>query len=171
TELVSEKQSILVIDDDESIRQYLVSLFKDTYIIYQAENGEAGLAMAQKYLPDLVISDIHMKQMNGIELCQAVKENEQLSHIPVILLTGAASDELKLQGVERGADDYIVKPFDSKLLVARVATLLKNRNTLQRYFYNEITLSKSDLKISSDYKEFLDKCISVVEGHLGDKNF
>lgn len=171
TELVSEKQSILIIDDDESIRQYLVGLFKDTYIIYQAENGEAGLAMAQKYLPDLIISDIHMKEMNGIALCQAVKENEQLSHIPVILLTGATSDELKLQGVEKGADDYIIKPFDSKLLIARVATLLKNRNTLQRYFYNEITLSKSDFRISPDYKEFLDKCISIVEKHLGDKNF
>jgi signal transduction histidine kinase/ligand-binding sensor domain-containing protein/DNA-binding response OmpR family regulator len=171
TELVSEKQSILIIDDDESIRQYLVRLFKDTYIIYQAENGEAGLAMAQKYLPGLIISDIHMRQLNGIELCKAVKENGQLSHIPVILLTGATSDELKLQGVEGGADDYIVKPFDSKLLVARVTTLLKNRNTLQKYFYNEITLNQNDFKVSAEYKEFLDKCISIVEKHISDKNF
>lgn len=171
TELVSEKQSILIIDDDESIRQYLVRLFKDTYIIYQAENGEAGLVMAQKYFPGLIISDIHMKEMNGIELCKALKVNEQLSHVPVILLTGATSDELKLQGVEGGADDYIVKPFDSKLLIARVTTLLKNRNTLQKYFYNEITLNKNDFKISPDYKEFLDKCISIVESHLMDKNF
>ncbi|THU40177.1 response regulator [Niastella caeni] len=171
TELVSEKQSILVIDDDESIRQYLVRLFKDTYIIYQAENGEAGLAGAQKYLPDLIISDIHMKEMSGIELCKRVKENGQLSHIPVILLTGATSDELRLQGVEGGADDYIVKPFDSKLLVARVTTLLKNRNTIQKYFLNEITLNKNDFKVSPEYKEFLDKCISIVEKHLKDKNF
>lgn len=171
TELVSEKQSILIIDDDESIRQYLVRLFKDTYITHQAENGEAGLAMAQKYLPDLVISDIHMKEMNGIELCKAVKESEQLSHIPVILLTGATSEELKLQGVQGGADDYIVKPFDSKLVVALVGTLLKNRNALQKYFYNEITLNKSDFKVSSEYKELLDKCISIVEKHLRDKNF
>jgi signal transduction histidine kinase/DNA-binding response OmpR family regulator len=171
TEVVSEKQSILIIDDDESIRQYLVRLFKDNYIVHQAENGEAGLAMAQKYLPDLIISDIHMREMSGIELCKAVKENEQLSHIPVILLTGATSDELKLQGVEGGADDYIVKPFDSKLLVARVITLLKNRNTLQKFFYNEITLNKNDFKVSSEYKEFLDKCISIVEKHLRDKNF
>lgn len=171
TELVSERQALLIIDDDESIRQYLVRLFKDTYIIYQAENGEIGLAMAQKYLPDLVISDIHMKEMNGIELCRAVKEHGQLSHIPVILLTGATSDELKLQGVEGGADDYIIKPFDSKLLVARVTTLLKNRNTIQKYFYNEITLNKNDFKVSPEYKEFLDKCIAIVEKHLKDKHF
>ncbi len=112
-----------------------------------------------------------MKEMNGIELCKVVKENEQLNHIPFILLTGATSDELKLQGVEGGADDYIVKPFDSKLLAARVTTLLKNRNTLQKYFYNEITLHKSDFRISAEYKEFLDKCISIIESHLKDKNF
>jgi YesN/AraC family two-component response regulator len=109
--------------------------------------------------------------MNGIELCKAVKGNEQLSHIPVILLTGATSDELKLKGVEGGADDYIVKPFDSKLLIARVTNLLKSRTTLQKYFYNEITLNKTDLKISSEYKEFLEKCISIVESHLEDDNF
>ncbi len=171
TELVSEKQSILIVDDDESIRQYLVRLFKDTYIIYHAENGEAGLAIAQKYLPELIISDIHMKEMDGIGFCRAVKENGQLSHIPVILLTGATSDELRLQGVEGGADDYIVKPFDSKLLVARVTTLLKNRNTVQKYFYNEITLNKNDFKVSPEHKEFLDKCILIVESHLKDKNF
>jgi len=171
TELVSERESILIIDDDESIRQYLVRLFKDTYIVYHAENGEIGLVTAQKYLPDLIISDIHMKEMSGIELCKEIKENGQLSHIPVILLTGATSDELRLQGVEGGADDYIVKPFDSKLLIARVTALLKNRNKLQKYFYNEITLNKNDSRISSEYREFLEKCIAIVERHLRDKNF
>lgn len=170
-ELVSEKQSILVIDDDESIRQYLTLLLKDTYKIYQAENGETGLLIAQKYLPDLVISDIQMQEMNGIELCREIKEDGQLSHIPVILLTGATSDELKLQGLEGGADDYVVKPFNSKLLVAQIANLLKNRNTLQKYFYSEITLNKNDFKVSPEYKELLDKCISIVEKHLRDKEF
>lgn len=170
-EVVTEKKSVLIIDDDESIRQYLVRLFKESYLIHQAENGTLGLKVAQKYLPDLIISDIQMKGMNGIELCKAVRENEQLGHIPFVLITGATSDELKLKGVEGGADDYIVKPFDSKLLMARVSNLLKSRNTLQKYFYNEITLSKTNLKISPEYKEFLDKCISVVESHLEDNNF
>jgi signal transduction histidine kinase/ligand-binding sensor domain-containing protein/DNA-binding response OmpR family regulator len=171
TEVISEKKSILIIDDDEPIRQYLARIFKDNYLIHQAEDGTAGLKAAQKYLPDLIISDIHMQGLNGIELCKAVKENEQLSHIPVILLTGATSDELKLRGIEGGADDYIVKPFDSQLLIARVTNLLKARNTLQKYFYNEITLNKSSLKISPEYKQFLDKCISIVESHLEDEDF
>ncbi|SHM50249.1 Signal transduction histidine kinase [Chitinophaga jiangningensis] len=170
-ELVSGKQSILIIDDDEGIREYLARLFKDTYLTYLAGDGETGLAMAKKYLPDLVISDIHMKQMSGIELCKAIKENEQLNHIPVILLTGATSDELKLQGVEGGADDYIVKPFDSKLVIALVATLLRNRSALQKYFYNEITLTQSNFKVSAEYKELLEKCILIVEKHLKDKHF
>jgi signal transduction histidine kinase/ligand-binding sensor domain-containing protein/DNA-binding response OmpR family regulator len=171
TEVISEKKSILIVDDDESIRQYLARLFKDNYLIHEADTGTAGLKAAQKHLPDLIISDIHMQGMNGIAFCKAVKENEQLGHIPVILLTGATSDELKLQGVEGGADDFIVKPFESKLLIARVTNLLKSRNTLQKYFYNEITLNKSELKISPEYKEFLDKCISIVEAHLDDENF
>lgn len=170
-ELVSEKQTILVIDDDASIRQYLVRLLKNTYKIYEAENGETGLLMANKYLPDLVISDIHMEAMNGIELCRSIKTSEQLSHIPVILLTGATSDDLKLQGVEGGADDYVIKPFNNKLLVALVATLLRNRNTLQKYFYNEITLGNNDFKASPEYKELLDNCMTIVEKHLRDKDF
>lgn len=170
-ELVSEKQAILIIDDDALIRQYLVRLLNNTYKIYEAENGETGLLLAQKYLPDLVISDIHMQEMNGIELCRIIKTSEQLSHIPVILLTGATSDDLKLQGVEGGADDYVIKPFNNKLLVALVSTLLKNRNTLQKYFYNEITLSQNDFKVSREYKELLDNCIAIVEKHLNDKEF
>jgi signal transduction histidine kinase/DNA-binding response OmpR family regulator len=170
-EVVSEKKTILIVDDDESIRQYLVNLFKDNYLIRQADNGKAGLESAQKHLPDLIISDIHMQPMNGIDLCKAVKQNEQLSHIPVILLTGAVSDELKLQGVEGGADDYITKPFEKELLLARVANLQKSRENLQKYFFNEITLNKQDQKISEEYKEFLERCIKIVEAHLEDDEF
>jgi signal transduction histidine kinase/ligand-binding sensor domain-containing protein/DNA-binding response OmpR family regulator len=170
-EVVSEKQTILLIDDDEQIRDYLARLFKDTYIIHQAANGAAGLKAALTYLPDLIISDVHMQEMNGIELCNKVKENDSLNHIPVILLTASTSDEFKLKGVEGGADDYIIKPFDNTLLQARVTNLLKSRNTLQRYFYNEITFNKNNQRISKEYKEFLEKCIAVVESHLDDDDF
>jgi signal transduction histidine kinase/ligand-binding sensor domain-containing protein/DNA-binding response OmpR family regulator len=170
-EVVSDKQTILLIDDDEQIRDYLAQLFKDVYIIHQAANGAAGLKAALTWLPDLIISDVHMQEMNGIELCKQVKENDSLNHIPVILLTASTSDEIKLKGVEGGADDYIIKPFDNTLLQARVTNLLKSRNTLQRYFYNEITFNKNTQRISKEYKEFLDKCIAVVENHLDDDDF
>jgi DNA-binding response OmpR family regulator len=112
-----------------------------------------------------------MQGLSGIDLCRRIKENEDLNHIPVILLTASSSDELRLQGVEGGADDYIRKPFDNQLLIARVNNLLKSRNNLQKYFYNEITLHKSNQKISPEYKEFLEKCISIVESHLEDEDF
>jgi signal transduction histidine kinase/ligand-binding sensor domain-containing protein/DNA-binding response OmpR family regulator len=171
TDVVTEKKTVLLIEDDEAIRQYLSQLFASTYIVLQAPSGEAGLEMAQQYLPDLIISDIHMKALSGIELCKQIKEQETTSHIPVILLTGSTSDALKLQGIEEGADDYISKPFDSQLLTARVSSLLRSRSNLQKYFYNEITLHKSNLKISPEYKEFLEKCIKIVESHLEDENF
>lgn len=170
-DVVTEKKGLLIVEDDEQIRQYLTQLFKNNYTIYQSENGEKALELAQNYLPDLIISDIHMQGLSGIDLCRRIKENEDLNHIPVILLTASSSDELKLQGVEGGADDYIRKPFDNQLLVARVNNLLKSRNNLQKYFYNEITLHKSNQKISPEYKEFLEKCISIVESHLEDEDF
>lgn len=170
-DLVTEKQSILIVDDEGQIRQYLAQVFRDQYTIYEAENGELGILLAQKYLPDIIISDIKMPGMDGIDLCKAVKEDPALSHIPVILLTSDSSAETKLEGIEGGADDYITKPFDNEMLAARVNNLLKSRNSLQKYFYNEITLNKSEFRISEEYKEFLDKCISIVEAHLDDEKF
>lgn len=169
--LTTESRSILVVDDNREIRQYIRQLFKDLYAVYEAQNGEEALAMASQYLPDVIISDVVMQPMTGIELCQRMKGDPALGHIPVILLTGNASTEARLSGVEGGADDYISKPFDRDLLIARVAALLKSRSNLQKYFYNEITLQDNPLKISSDYKEFLDNCIAIVEAHLDDDQF
>lgn len=171
--IVSEKPSILIVDDDAQIRKYVVQVFKGQYQLYEAHDGEHGIGIAQKYLPDIIISDIKMQGISGIELCKTVKEDPVLSHIPVILLTGSSSPETRLMGVEGGADDYITKPFEKEILVARVANLIKTRNNLQKYFFNEITLNNntSNTKISAEYKEFLEKCIAIVEAHLEDDNF
>lgn len=169
--LTTESRSILLVDDNREIRQYIRQLFKDQYMVYEAQSGEEALALASQYLPDVIISDVVMQPMTGIELCQRIKGDSALGHIPVILLTGNASTEARLSGVEGGADDYIAKPFDRDLLIARVAALLKSRSNLQKYFYNEITLQDNPLKISTDYKEFLDNCIAIVEAHLDDDQF
>ena len=169
--IVTRKHSVLVIDDDEQIRKYVTQVFKDKYNLYEAQNGTQGLKLAQKYLPDIIISDIKMPGMNGIELCRVIKDDNALNHIPVILLTGSNASETRLQGVEGGADDFITKPFEKEILIARVTNLLKTRDNLQKYFYNEITLNPNNLRISADYKEFLEKCISIVEAHLEDDDF
>jgi signal transduction histidine kinase/ligand-binding sensor domain-containing protein/DNA-binding response OmpR family regulator len=169
--LSQEKKSILIIDDNEEIANYLSEVFAQQYQIYQARDGESGLAIIREFLPDVVISDVMMQGMGGIELCSIVKEDESICHIPVVLLTASTSAEIKLKGVESGADDYISKPFDKELLMARIGGILKNKNSLQKYFYSEITLNPSRSKISSEYKDFLKTCIHIVEHNIEDPNF
>jgi signal transduction histidine kinase/ligand-binding sensor domain-containing protein/DNA-binding response OmpR family regulator len=169
--IVTGKQTLLVVDDDPEIRQYIAGIFSDQFTVYEADNGKRGLEMAEKHFPDIIISDIKMEEGDGIAFCKEIKNHASLSHIPVILLTGTQSPELKLEGVEGGADDYITKPFEKELLKARVLNLQKNKANLQKYFFNEVTLHKQDLKISEEYKEFLEKCIAIVEAHLDDDEF
>ncbi|MCF0063330.1 response regulator [Dyadobacter chenwenxiniae] len=170
-ELSSDIKTMLIVEDDADIRQYIGQAFTGKFKLLQAESGEDGILLVRKHLPDIVISDVFMDGISGIEMCSQIKSDLMLSHIPVILLTASTSQESRLKGIEGGADDYISKPFDKTLLVARVDAILKNRNDLQRYFYNEITLQANDFKISSEYKEFLKECIRVVENHLTDPDF
>lgn len=169
--LVTEKPTILIVDDDDDLRKYVSQLFSKDFNILEGANGKTGVTLARQYLPDLIISDITMEELGGMELCRQVKEDPALSHIPVILLTASTASETRLQGIESGADDYITKPFEKELLKARVVSLLKKRNALQQYFYNEITLQKTDQKVSVEYKEFLERCIKIVEDHLDDETF
>lgn len=169
--IITDIRSILVIDDNEQMREYVAGIFRAQFTVYEAARAEDGLKLARQYLPDIIISDIVMDGMTGIELCRSIKETPSLSHIPVILLTGSSSPESKLQGVEGGADDYITKPFEKELLLARVGSLLKNRQNLQKYFYNEITHQENSLKISAEYKDFLEACIAIVEKHLDNDDF
>jgi signal transduction histidine kinase/ligand-binding sensor domain-containing protein/DNA-binding response OmpR family regulator len=169
--LISEKPTLLLVDDDEQMRSYLSKIFSEKFTVYEAENGEEGVHLAYQYRPDIIISDVKMPGMSGIDFCRTVKEEPSLSHIPVILVTAESSLEKKLEGVEGGADDYITKPFEKELLEGKVTNLLKSRSNLQHYFYNEITLQENPLKISEDYKLFLEKCMAVVEKYLDDETF
>ncbi|MWB94132.1 response regulator [Flavobacterium sp. GA093] len=169
--LLTEKRSVLIIDDNADIRGYLIKLFSNAYIVYSAENAEEGLKLTKKHLPDLVISDITMEGMDGIELCRRIKENNSLSHIPVILLTASKNPETHLQGISDGADDYITKPFDDDILVARVDSLLKNRSNLRKYFLDSITLKENTHKVPLEYQEILKKCIAIVESNIHKRDF
>lgn len=170
-EVATEQKTVLIVDDDKAIRGYLHQILKAKYHILEAENGEKALQLAQTKFPDLVVSDIKMDVLDGIELCKQMKIDPSLNHIPVILLTGSSGPELELQSIEGGADVYITKPFDKDILLAKVDNLFKSRTELQKYFFNEITLKKSTLKISPEYKEFLERCIEIVEAHLDDDQF
>jgi len=112
-----------------------------------------------------------MTGMDGIELCTRIRQTETLAHIPVILLTATTTAATKLKGIEGGADDYITKPFDSAYLLARVETILKNRNMLQRYFLDSITLKETTIKVPAEYQDFLRKCIAVIEANIDNEEF
>lgn len=170
-EVVTKKRSILLIDDNKEITQYLQQIFENNYLVYVASNGDDGYKLALQHIPDLVISDINMQGMDGIELCTTLKQSEILGHIPVILLTGTTANDTKLKGIEGGADDYITKPFDKTLLQAKVETILRNRNLLQRFFFDSITLKETSSKVPAEYQEFLRKCISVIEQNIDTDNF
>lgn len=170
-EVVTDKKSILVIDNDNEMRKYLLHLFSPKYFLYNADNGKYGLELAGKHLPDLIISDINMNGMSGIELCSIIKHSELLDHIPVILLTASTTDEIKLKGIEVGADDYITKPFDSEMLLAKVETILKNRGLLRKYFMDSITLKETPIKVPAEFQDFLRKCIAVIEENIDNEEF
>lgn len=168
--LTSDLPSMLIVDDNAEIRSYIKQVFTGTFNICEAEDGIDGYGQVLKESPDVVISDIKMKKMDGIELCQKIKNNPSIAHIPVILLTASSSDEIKLKGIEGGAEDYITKPFDKEIIVARVQNILKGRNRLQQYFFNAVTL-KPVTSIAGEHKQFIERCIAVVEDHLDNPDF
>jgi signal transduction histidine kinase/ligand-binding sensor domain-containing protein/DNA-binding response OmpR family regulator len=169
--MLTDKRTVLIIDDNAEIRAYLIKLFSEAYVVFSAENGEEGLKQTKKHMPDLVISDITMDNMDGLELCRKIKEDNALSHIPVILLTASKNPETHLQGISDGADDYITKPFDDDILMARVESLLKNRSMLRKYFLDSITLQENKQKVPVEYQEILKKCIDIVEANIHKRDF
>ena len=169
--LISDRQSVLIIDDNEQLRDYVAKIFKRDYKIYEAVNGEQGLEYIRKFLPDIIISDIKMDDLDGIELCKIIKQDSSLSHIPVILMTGDSTPEMQLKGIEVGAVDFISKPFEKDLLVARVNGILRSKTELQNYFYNEVTLKSSARRVSEEYKDFLYKCVAIIENNIIDNDF
>ena len=122
-----ERATVLVVDDNTDIRNYLQTCLQSTFTILQAGEGAEGLKLAQQNLPDLIISDIMMPGMDGYQLCHAIRQDEKLKHIPIIFLTAKASDEMKLEGLESGADDYLAKPFNARELLARSKNLITLR--------------------------------------------
>ncbi|MBO9204389.1 MULTISPECIES: two-component regulator propeller domain-containing protein [Niastella] len=170
-EVVTKKRSILLIDDNPEITQYLQQIFEPGYLIYTTNSGDEGYKVALQHIPDLIISDINMQGMDGIELCSKLKQSDLLGHIPVILLTASTATEIKLKGIEGGADDYITKPFDKTLLQAKVETILRNRNLLQRFFFDSITLRETNTRVPAEYQEFLRKCIAVIEQNIDTEDF
>ena len=126
-----QETSVLIVDDNADIREYLRTILQGKYQVFEAEDGQKGLSVAREQVPDLIVSDVMMPVMNGLDFCQQIKREEITSHIPVILLTARALNSHHIEGYESGADAYITKPFQPDLLLARIENLLRNRHLLK----------------------------------------
>jgi adenylate cyclase len=148
----SKNATVLIVDDNSDIRDYLATCLMPEFNVVQAADGEEGIALAHKHQPDLVISDIMMPGVDGYQLCSAIKEDAQLSHTPVIFLTARASEEMKLEGLETGADDYLAKPFSARELLARSRNLITLHNQKKE-------LKKLNLQLEQQVKDQLDELV------------
>jgi DNA-binding response OmpR family regulator len=149
----------------------LADNFNREYVILEAIDGVAGLKKATETIPDLVITDLMMPRMDGIELCDKLKNDERTCHIPVIMLTARVTLEDKITGFLTGADDYVPKPFHMAELKARVANLIEQRRKLRERFSREVTLQPNDISITPLDEKFLNRAIEVVEKYMDDENF
>lgn len=173
-----QKPCVLVIDDNADVRSYVVSLLSDDYDVRQAANGQSGWDCAMKYVPDVVICDVMMPDVDGLELCRRLKSDTVMSHIPVLLLTASTMENQRVEGYDCGADAYITKPFSGKVLVARIRNLLESRHKLESlYLSGEIDDAKrgdADSRFMRDFNRIVmsrlsDSSLSVedVSAELG----
>ena len=174
----TDTATVLIVDDNADIRAYLRTILQDKYQVNEAADGQQGLAMANEIVPDLIVSDVMMPVMNGLEFCQRVKGGTATSHIPIILLTARALSQHQIEGYESGADAYITKPFSAEVLLARIDNLLKSRRLLKDLFApapqddateatdSPLTSLPSPLKEDS----FLLKFKDYIEAHMTDSD-
>ena len=158
-------------EDNLEILDYLRRKLQVTYRVVTAVNGQEAFEAAEKYMPDMVISDVMMPVMSGVELCMKIKNTISLSHIPVILLTAKSLAMHVEEGFDAGADDYIVKPFSLSLLRVRIRNLLAGRQRMQAVYYKRFSLENIGIKVESIDDMFMNKYMEVVRKHIAEPDF
>jgi len=167
----TDKTIILVVEDNPDLREMIKENLQENYFVLEAENGVKGLKIAEETIPDLIISDIMMPEMDGYELSFKIKTNEKTNHIPVILLTAKAATEDKLAGLETGADDYLIKPFNPDELKIRVKNLIKIRKQMREKYQTQMLVKPADIVVPSTQKIFIDKLMSIIEQNISNEDF
>ena len=165
-----KEQIILVVEDNTDVRNFITENLAKNFRVLESGDGEEGWENALVSIPDLIISDIRMPKLDGIDLCKKLKFDERTSHIPVILLTAKAEEHDKLKGLNVGADDYITKPFDYNELNARINNLILQRTKLRKKFSSQITLQPKDISITSADERFLNKVMDLIENNISDSS-
>jgi len=164
-------ETILLVEDHTELRCFISESLSEKFRILEAENGKTGMEMAVKHLPDLIITDVMMPEVDGMELTKTLKNNSVTSHIPIIILTAKASEESRIEGLETEADDYLTKPFSYRELGVRVNNLLKLRKKLREKYHRSIEVNPSEITTNSVDEQFLSRLLKVVESNLDDPVF
>ncbi|WP_040005203.1 hybrid sensor histidine kinase/response regulator transcription factor [Fibrisoma limi] len=166
-----KKATVLLVEDNEDFRFYLKDNLREQYTILEAANGRDGWRQAQTHLPNLIVSDVMMPEMDGITLCGKIKNDKRTAHIPVLLLTARSAEEQKLEGLETGASDYITKPFNFEILQARIRNLIAHRDLLERALRKPADISPSDIEITSLDEKLIQRALSIVEQNMSNADF
>ncbi|MDN5205030.1 two-component regulator propeller domain-containing protein [Fulvivirgaceae bacterium BMA10] len=166
-----ELRTLLIVEDNPNIRYFISHIFEDDFEITLAENGKKGLDIALDQLPDLIISDVMMPEMDGIEMTSTLKNDIRTCHIPIILLTARSSSIFKVEGLETGADDYITKPFDVKVLKLKVNNLLQTSKKMLAHFRREVMSTPQTINPSSPDELFIQTMVEIIEKYMEDPNF
>lgn len=166
-----KKKTIVIVEDNEYLRFYLKDNLKGQYHVVEATNGKEGWEKIKTLHPDLVVSDVMMPLMNGIELTEKIKTETRTSHIPVILLTAKGSEDKQLEGFKIGANDYIIKPFTFEILASRIRNLLAQQKVLQMRFQKQMDVNPAEVTITPVDEKFLKQALEVVEKNINNPEF
>ncbi|MEP2772566.1 MAG: two-component regulator propeller domain-containing protein [Fulvivirga sp.] len=169
---VEEKPLLMIVEDNEDMRVYLEAELRGEYVVEVAQNGLDGFDMASKYIPDIIVSDFMMPVMDGLAMLQKVRDNQQTSHIPVVMLTAKADFESRISGIEKGADHYLTKPFEMSELKIRIKSLLDQRARVSEHYRLEFLAGPTNTeKILSADEQFLKKLTHIIDQHLSESQF
>lgn len=167
----NKEYTILLVEDNKEFRHYMSELLSKKYNVLEAEDGEEGEWIATTKFPDLIISDVMMPKVDGLELCKRIKSNIQVSHIPVILLTARSTDESKLFGYESGADEYISKPFNLDILLLRIQKLINEEKARQKSFSQGINIDPGEVTITSVDEQFIGKVCAMIRKNMDNPEY
>lgn len=167
----SDQDIILIVEDNADVRHYIRDHLQLAYHVWEAVDGEQGLLAAQETIPDLIISDVMMPNMDGYEFCKKIRADEKTSHIPIIMLTAKAGDEEKITGLKIGVDDYLIKPFNADELVIRIENLIKMRKKLREKFSTATIIRPSEVSVVSADQAFLKRTLETIDTQMSNEEF
>jgi len=166
-----KKPVLLLIEDSEDFRFYLKDNLSAHFHIIDAPNGQVGWNILQQTVPNLVVSDVNMPEMDGLELCRRIRQQQRLAHLPVILLTARASEEDQLEALDNGATDYITKPFNYEVLLSRIRNIITQQASLKKTFQQHIDAHPEEIAISSQDELFIQQALQIVEKNISNPDF